>query len=403
MSSNPLSAASAAGQIRHFDHIGASDYRAARVIAEEPLIVGDLNALVREVAAGVDQAGLLLPDGDALIERVVVSLLGGHLILAGPPGTGKTTLAGIVATAFRASYDTETATADWSTFDVIGGLQPAVGQHDTEVLKPWLGHVPRAALRCADAINLHADDRQANLDQAHWLIIDEFNRAEIDKAVGPLYTVLGRGGGPSHRRLPLWFGDTPETQECWIPDRFRIIGTLNSVDTAYVYSLSQGLQRRFQFVHVGVPEQAQVTAEIAAVTAQAASWWVDTYRPDLVGDAKLTESKRLANDEHIQAAATHLQSLIEFLRYGDSVAWPIGTAQVGDVMRQIIVRSARGDTADLIEALDLALSDALIPQVSGLLRTQLDAIEVWLTEAGDLPRSQSALQRVRHSQRASFG
>jgi 5-methylcytosine-specific restriction protein B len=241
MSSNPLSGAGAAGQVKYFDHIGEHDYRAARVIADEPLVVKDLDALVGEVAAGVEHAGLLLPDAEALIERMVVSLLGGHLILAGPPGTGKTTLAGIVASAFHASYDTETASADWSTFDVIGGLQPAVGQHDTEVLKPWLGHVPRAALRCADAINLHADDADVNPDQAHWLIIDEFNRAEIDKAIGPLYTVLGRSGGPAYRRLPLWFGDTPETQECWIPDRFRVIGTLNSVDTAYVYSLSSTL------------------------------------------------------------------------------------------------------------------------------------------------------------------
>lgn len=403
MSTNPLSDASAAGQVRYFDHIGEHDYRAAQVIADEPLVVEDLDALVRAVADGVERAGLLLPDADALIERVVVSLLGGHLILAGPPGTGKTTLAGIVATAFQASFDTETATADWSTFDVIGGLQPAVGQHDTEVLKPWLGHVPRAALRCGDTINLHADDPEANPDQAHWLIIDEFNRAEIDKAVGPLYTVLGRGGGPAHRRLPLWFGDTPETQECWIPDRFRIIGTLNSVDTAYVYSLSQGLQRRFQFVHVGVPEQSQVTAEISAVTSQAASWWVDTYRPDLDESAKAAESKRLADDKHIDAAAARLRNLIEFLRYGDGVAWPIGTAQASDVMRQVIVRSARGDSSALIEALDLAISDALVPQMSGLLRTQLDAIEAWLSDTGDLPRSQSALQRVRHSQRASFG
>jgi hypothetical protein len=146
-----------------------------------------------------------------------------------------------------------------------------------------------------------------------------------------------------------------------------------------------------------------VNAEIAAVTSQAVSWWVQTYRPDLDAVAKAAESKRLIEDEHIKAAAARLRSLIEFLRYGDSVAWPIGTAQTGDVMRQVVVRSARGDSSDLIEALDLALSDALMPQVSGLLRTQLDAIEVWLSETGDLPRSQNALQRVRHSQRASFG
>lgn len=402
MSSNPLSQAGAIGQVKYFDHIEADDYRAAQWTADFPLDVPDVDSLLNAVKSGVVARGLLLPEADSLIERIVVALLGGHLILAGPPGTGKTTLAGIVADALGCTYDTETATADWSTFDVIGGLQPAVGQHDTEVLKPWLGHVPRAALRCADRIVLHADDAAANPHQAHWLVIDEFNRAEIDKAVGPLYTVLGGGGGRERRRLPLWFGDKPETQECWIPDRFRIIGTLNSVDTAYVYSLSQGLQRRFQFVHVGVPEQVQLDAEMAAVTDQAAQWWASTYRPDLDAAGQVSERERLNQDAAIGSAMTRLEGVVGHLRYDSSVGWPVGTAQVVDVARQVVVRSARSGSSDLIGALDLALSDCLIPQTSGLLRSQLDAIETKLADGGDLPRSERALQRVRHSQQTSF-
>ncbi len=402
MSTNPLAAA-AAGAVKLHDHIEADDYRAARWTAEAPLVVADVGALVGHVTAAVDASGLLLPDADALIERVVIALLGGHLILAGPPGTGKTTLAGIVAEAFGCSYDTETATADWSTFDVIGGLQPAMGDIGTEVLKPWLGYVPRAALRCADKIVLNYQDAAANPLQAHWLVIDEFNRAEIDKAIGALYTVLGGGGGAERRKLPLWFGDKPETQECWVPDRFRIIGTLNSVDTAYVYTLSQGLQRRFQFVHVGVPERSQVPDEMAAALRQAVAWWVETYRPDLSGADNGTEQQRLRSDGQIAAVMTRLASITEFLRYDDRVAWPVGTAQIVDVARQVVVRAASDPSSNLLPALDLALSDCLIPQTSHLLRTQLDAIEEHLTDTTDLPRSVAALGRVRRSQQTSFG
>jgi 5-methylcytosine-specific restriction protein B len=402
MSSNPLAGA-ATGAVKLYDHIGEHNYRAAEWTADMPLLVPNIGALISTVKQAVRARGLLFPDADALVERVVIALLGGHLILAGPPGTGKTTLAGIVAESFGASYDTETATADWSTFDVIGGLQPAMGDVGTEVLKPWLGHVPRAALRCSDAIALHERDPIANPLQAHWLIIDEFNRAEIDKAIGPLYTVLGGGGGAERRRLPLWFGDEPQTQEAWIPDRFRIIGTLNSVDTAYVYTLSQGLQRRFQFVHVGVPEREQVSAETNAALTQAVSWWIDTYRPDLDPAGAQAERERLVTDGPIGAALERLADFISFLRYDEAVAWPVGTAQVVDVARQTVMRAAAGMTGDLTPALDLALSDTLIPQTSQLLRTQLEAIEKHLARVGGLPRSVAALGRVRRSRQTSFG
>ena len=52
---------------------------------------------------------------------------------------------------------------------------------------------------------------------------------------------------------------------------------MNDVDTSFVYSFSQGLSRRFQFVYVGVPRPDQVKSELEASLSQAVAWYVDTY------------------------------------------------------------------------------------------------------------------------------
>lgn len=377
-----------------FDFEKDKDYAAAKAVAGLHLESADVAALIAAARKLVEAQHLLLPDVDALLERCVVALLSGHLVLQGPPGTGKTTLAFILAEAFNATADLVTATADWSTYDVIGGLHPTSKPNGMETLEPWLGHVPRAALECASVIVRHGDqdERKNTPQQAHWLIIDEFSRAEIDKAIGPLYTVLGGGG--KEAPLPLWFGADEKTKAVWLPKRFRIIATMNDVDANYVYTFSQGLTRRFQFVYVGVPAKEQINSELTQARRIAADWYKATY-----GATDFDPVADFVNDPRVGEATAVLAEFLSTVRYEDKdrtrPGWPLGTAQLVDVYRQLALRRIdASQPASFLGALDLALADRVVPQAGNLLTAQLEAAELWL-DGKDLPRSAAALRHLR--------
>ena len=374
------------------------DYSELAEYSRLPLESADINALTAAVKALVDEAELLLPDEAELIERCVANLLTGHLVLQGPPGTGKTTLAKILAAAFGCRFKVETATADWSTFDVIGGFQPSIGDNGEEVLRPWLGHVPRAAVRCAEIVREHAADAEQEPYQAHWLIIDEFSRAEMDKAIGGLYTVLG-----GEDRLSLWFAASEKQREVWIPRRFRIIGTMNDVDTSFVYSFSQGLSRRFQFVYVGVPRPDQVEDELEAALSQAITWYVDTY-PAEAGTDRSGLLVGAKDDGRITEVKAILAALLTRLRYsseGEAGGWPVGTAQVVDLWKQIALQM-RDAQADLRRTLDIAAADRIVPQMSNVAPPVIVDFIDWIASRGDLPRTLSAARHLRNTQATAF-
>jgi len=191
---------------------------------------------------------------------------GKHLILIGPPGTGKSKLAKEICDTYRShgsdDYFMTTATSDWTTFDTIGGLMPDQDQQGDN-------------LRFRNGIFLDCF-RNNDGPKNKWLVVDEINRADIDKAFGSLFSVLTGDSitlnfrADNSERVLVRTQNSENTNEdefqeefenvseniheYVIPDDWRLIATMNTFDKASLYEMSYAFMRRFAFIPVGVPD-----------------------------------------------------------------------------------------------------------------------------------------------------
>jgi hypothetical protein len=208
--------------------------------------------------------------GPALRKAQAALAAGKHVIFYGPPGTGKSRLAECLCRALGVKYLLTTATADWTTFDTIGGYFPekVEGQE-----KERLTYVPGILVEA--------------IAEKSWVIIDEINRADIDKAFGPLFSVLAgqRVRLPFYDRMatpPFRVSIGPastdgEQPTITVDDDWRLIGTMNTFDKASLFQLSYALMRRFAFVEVAAPDGPL----LAEILAGAMDVWPDDGRAEL--------------------------------------------------------------------------------------------------------------------------